>query len=197
MDKPSLRRALIAQRQAIAAHDSRRVALHAVLLQWLHGATQCERTPNVIGAYWPIKGEFDPLPALLEWQSQAPSQRHIALPVVDTQRRSLRFHAWTPQAALQDNAWGIPEPLPSSAPALTPNVLLIACVGYGIHATGVYRLGYGGGFYDRTVPTLEPRPLSVGLAFAANLIPHFSPQPHDVPLQLIVTEHGHWPRGSS
>jgi 5-formyltetrahydrofolate cyclo-ligase len=71
--------------------------------------------------------------------------------------------------------------------------LFVPCVGY---SAGGYRLGYGGGFYDRTLATLQPKPLTVGLGFTQGYVDDFEPEPHDVPLDAILNDNGVvWPVG--
>ena len=111
-----------------------------MLRVWLAG-----RREHTIGGYWPIKGEFDPLPALFRW-SEGGEGRRIGLPVVDRESRSLRFHVWYPGCPTELDAYDIPKP--KGTEVFEPQMLLLPCVGYG--PAGV-RLGYGGGFYDRTV----------------------------------------------
>ena len=72
-----------------------------------------------------------------------------------------------------------------------PTLLFVPCVGYG---PGGYRLGYGGGFYDRTLATLQPKPHTVGLGFTVGYLDDFEPEPHDVPLDAILNDNGVvWP----
>ncbi|MBI3157962.1 MAG: 5-formyltetrahydrofolate cyclo-ligase [Burkholderiales bacterium] len=183
-DKALLRRQLQAERQALLDRHQRSVHLQEVLRVWLIG-----RRERTIGAYWPIKGEFDTLPALYRW-SEADAARRIGLPVVDRATRQLRFHVWYPGCAMEEDAYGIPKP--KDTEAFDPQMLLVPCVGFG---PGGMRLGYGGGFYDRTLAALQPRPFTVGLAFAHGFIPWLLPEPHDVPLDAILTEEGvHWMR---
>jgi len=189
MDKTALRRALVAQRLNLPDRAERVRALQQVLRIWLLG-----RPDTVIGAYWPIKGEFDPLPALHRWkedgelQSQ-PVRRRIGLPVIDKTHKTLSFHAWYPGCPMEEDAYGIPKP--KDTELMAPTLLLVPCVGYG---PGGYRLGYGGGFYDRTLAALQPRPFTVGLGFAPGFIDDFEPEPHDQPLDAILNDHGVvWP----
>ena len=124
---------------------------------WLVG-----RPDTVIGAYWPIKGEFDPLPALHCWKEdgellEQAHLRRIGLPVVDKLHQTLKFHAWFPGCPMEEDAYGIPKP--KDTEVVVPTLLFVPCVGYGI---GGYRLGYGGGFYDRTLAQLQPKPFTVG-----------------------------------
>ncbi|HMM85456.1 MAG: 5-formyltetrahydrofolate cyclo-ligase [Gammaproteobacteria bacterium] len=178
-DKALLRRQLQAERQALVDRHRRAMHLQDVLRVWLVG-----RRETTIGAYWPIKGEFDALPALYRW-SEADARRRIGLPVVDRDSRQLRFHVWYPGCPMEDDAYGIPKP--KDTEAFEPQLLLVPCVGFGPHGV---RLGYGGGFYDRTLAALSPRPTTVGVGYAHGFIPWLRPEPHDVPLDAILTEDG-------
>ena len=153
--------------------------LQEVLRVWLVG-----RDDSAIGAYWPIKGEFDALPALFRW-SEADEERCVGLPVIDKATKQLRFAMWFPGCEMEDDAYGIPKP--KDTPTFHPTLLLVPCVGFG--PKGV-RLGYGGGFYDRTLATLMPRPYTVGLAYANGWLPWLQAEPHDVPLDAVLTEEG-------
>jgi 5-formyltetrahydrofolate cyclo-ligase len=87
--------------------------------------------------------------------------------------------------SLQPGRFGIPVP-PGPA-RLTPQLLLIPCVGFDLAR---YRLGYGGGFYDRTLAAFKVRPVTVGLAFDCGRVPSIDPQPHDIRLDLVISESG-------
>ena len=178
-DKALLRRQLQAERLALVDRHRRAMHLQEVLRVWLVG-----RQETAIGAYWPIKGEFDALPALYRWSEAEPGRR-IGLPVVDRQTRQLRFHVWFPGCPMEDDAYGIPKP--KDTEAFEPSLLLLPCVGWG--PRGV-RLGYGGGFYDRTLAALSPRPATAGLGFAHGCIPWLAAEPHDMPLDAMLTEDG-------
>ena len=185
-DERALRRQLQAERQSLVDRHERAVHLQEVLRVWL-----VERSEKSIGAYWPIKGEFDALPALYRW-SEADSARRIGLPVVDRDTKQLRFHVWYPGCAMEEDAYGIPKP--KDTPAFEPEMLLVPCVGFG---PGGLRLGYGGGFYDRTLATLQPRPFTAGLGYGHGFIPWLQPEPHDVPLDAVLTEDGvQWMRAA-
>lgn len=182
-DKAVLRRQLQAERQALVDRHERSVQLQEVLRVWLVG-----RDETAIGAYWPIKGEFDALPALYRWTEGEDVRgwhRQIGLPVLDRQTKQLRFHVWFPGCPMEEDAYGIPKP--KNTDQFTPQLLLIPCVGFG--PRGV-RLGYGGGFYDRTLAALSPRPYTVGVGYAHGYVPWLEPEPHDVPLDTILTEEG-------
>ena len=178
-DKALLRRQLQAERQALVDRHQRAVQLQEVLRVWL-----VARPERQIGAYWPIKGEFDALPALFRW-SEAEGVRRIGLPVINRETKQLRFHVWFPGCPMEEDAYGIPKP--KDTEAFEPSLLLVPCVGFG--PKGI-RLGYGGGFYDRTLAALSPRPFTVGLAYGHGFIPWLQAEAHDVPLDAVLTEDG-------
>ena len=207
MDKLSARKILIEQRLNMPDRLARADLLQRVMRIWLVG-----RPDLVIGAYWPIKGEFDPLPALYRWQedavlgalfepdtplkpdgssqSQTESQanrspRKIGLPVVDKVLKTLTFHAWYPGCPMEEDAYGIPKP--KDTEVIVPTLLFVPCVGYG---PGGYRLGYGGGFYDRTLASLQPKPVTVGLGYSHGWLPELEPEAHDVPLDALLNDEG-------
>src|SRR5437764_9347831 len=190
-EKRALRQRLIEQRLKMPDRLRRADLLQQVLRIWLVG-----RTDTVIGAYWPIKGEFDPLPALHRWKEDgelvdARLLRRIGLPVVDKLHGTLKFHAWFPGCPMEEDAYGIPKP--KDTEIVVPTLLFVPCVGYG---PGGFRLGYGGGFYDKTLAQLQPKPHTVGLGFAGGFLPDLEPEPHDVALDAILNENGAvWPIG--
>jgi 5,10-methenyltetrahydrofolate synthetase len=189
MDKLTLRQALIKQRLDMPDRLQRADNLQSVMRIWLVG-----RTDTVIGAYWPIKGEFDPLPALHRWKEDGelldgPAMKRIALPVVDKVHKTLIFKAWYPGCPMEEDAYDIPKP--KDTEVVVPTLLFVPCLGYG---TGGYRLGYGGGFYDRTLATLSPKPFTVGLGYTQGFLDDFEPEPHDMPLDAILNDNGVvWP----
>jgi 5,10-methenyltetrahydrofolate synthetase len=178
-DKAALRKQLQAERQAMFDRHQRAMHLQEVLRVWL-----VSRDEQSIGAYWPIKGEFDALPALYRW-TEADPQRRIGLPVIDRATKQLRFHVWFPGCPMEEDAYGIPKP--KDTEVFEPTLLLVPCVGFGPNGT---RLGYGGGFYDRTLAALDPRPYTVGVGYGHGYIPWLQPEPHDVPLDAMLTEDG-------
>jgi 5,10-methenyltetrahydrofolate synthetase len=189
MDKTALRRELVQQRLNLPDRLQRADRLQEVLRIWL-----VDKPDTVIGAYWPIKGEFDPLPALHRWKEDGelldePQRRRIGLPVIDKRHKTLTFHAWYPGCPMEEDAYGIPKP--KDTELIVPTLLLVPCVGYG---PGGYRLGYGGGFYDRTLAALQPRPVTVGLGYTQGYVDDFEPEAHDLPLDAILNDNGVvWP----
>ena len=188
-DRQSKRKALIEERLNLPDRLQRADMLQRVMRIWLFG-----RTDEVIGAYWPIKGEFDPLPALHRWKEDgelldSPQPRRIGLPVVDKVHKTLTFHAWYPGCPMEEDAYGIPKP--KDTEIVVPTLLFVPCVGYG---PGGFRLGYGGGFYDRTLATLLPKPVTVGLGYTNGWLPDMEPEPHDEPLDALLNDNGVvWP----
>lgn len=159
--------------------------------------------PQCVAGYWPLAGEFDPRPVLAAWleftdgrretPSGKPAIRHVALPEVVAPEQPLRFLAWSPDTPMRAGAYGIP--VPAQADVLKPDLLLLPCVGYSREADGrFYRLGYGGGFYDRTLAQCAEQggfiPVAVGLAYTATRLDSLQPQPHDMPLAWLITENG-------
>ena len=182
-DKKVLRRQLQAERQAMVDRHQRSVHLQEVLRVFL-----LTRGESSVGAYWPIKGEFDALPALYRW-TEGEDFRNIGLPVIDRETKQLRFHVWYPGCPMEEDAYGIPKP--KDTEIIVPTLLFVPCVGYG---PGGYRLGYGGGFYDRTLASLQPRPFTVGLGFTNGFLPELEAEDHDVPLDAILNDNGVvWP----
>jgi 5-formyltetrahydrofolate cyclo-ligase len=187
--KKALRKALLEQRLNLPDRLQRAELLQRVMRIWLVG-----RSDVVIGAYWPIKGEFDPLPALHRWKEDGelidqPQPRRIGLPVVNREHKTMTFHAWYPGCPMEEDAYGIPKP--KDTELIVPTLLFVPCVGY---SAGGYRLGYGGGFYDRMLASLSPKPFTVGLGFGTDFVDDFEPEPHDMPLDAILNDHGIvWP----
>lgn len=181
-DRDALRKKLIAARQALPDRLERAVELQKVLRVWLVG-----RPETSIGAYQPIKGEFDPLPALYRWTEGAPEGvvRRIGLPVADRATGQLRFHIWYPGCEMELDAYDIPKP--KGTEEFAPAVLVVPCLGFG---PGGVRLGYGGGFFERTLQSITPRPVTVGVCFTHGFLPFLRPSAKDFPLDAMLTEDG-------
>jgi 5-formyltetrahydrofolate cyclo-ligase len=172
------RERLIALRQALPADERRRwgeriaAELRALLAE----------RPGTLGVYWPFRAEFDPRP-LIDWV--VAEGRRVALPVVVDKRGPLEYRAWRPGERLVDGVWKIP--VPEKRDIVTPAIILAPLVGF--DAAG-YRLGYGGGYFDRTLAVLSPRASAIGVGFGVQELATIHPQPFDVPMDLIVTENG-------
>lgn len=112
------------------------------------------------------------------------------MPVVVAPKTPLLFREWHAAVPMADGAYGIPEPAGSAR--TTPDVVLLPANGFDEFG---FRLGYGGGFFDRTLATIDPRPLVIGIAFELGRLSTIHPQPHDIPLDYVVTEAGAYRRG--
>ena len=137
---------------------------------------------RVVGFYWPMGGEFDPRVAVMQLRRKGSK---TALPVVVRKAEPLEFREWWPGIATIPGVYDLP--IPQGVPAIVPQANLVPPVGF--DARG-YRLGYGGGFFDRTLASLSPRPLAIGVANEVSRIATIHPQPHDIPMDFIVTEVG-------
>jgi 5,10-methenyltetrahydrofolate synthetase len=181
-ERKALRSKLVAARQALPDRLERAVELQSVLRVWLVG-----RRETSIGAYWPIKGEFDPLPALYRWTEGAGDgdMRRIGLPVADRTTASLRFRVWYPGCEMELDAYDIPKP--KDTDEFLPQMLVVPCLGFG---PGGVRLGYGGGFFERTLNALKPRPVTIGVSYTHGFLPFLRADPGDLPLDAILTEDG-------
>ena len=146
---------------------------------------QCWPKPpgRIIGFCWPIKNEPDVFEVIAQWARQMPLV--AALPVVNGPNLPLAFRPWYPGAAMVTDRYGIPTP--AEGDFVSPDVLLIPL---NVFDAAGYRIGYGGGFFDRTLATLQPRPLAIGIGFEIGRVPDIFPEAHDQPLDWIVTEAG-------
>jgi 5-formyltetrahydrofolate cyclo-ligase len=136
-------------------------------------------TDPVVSAYWPIRGE----PDLRDWMTRMHGAGvRFALPVVVARATPLEFRRWTPGCRMEPGVWRIPQP--AERELLTPTLAIAPLVGYD---SGCYRLGYGGGFFDRTLAALAPRALAVGIGYPQLAVPTIFPQPFDVPMDWILT----------
>ncbi|GAB4393135.1 MAG: hypothetical protein Tsb0032_11400 [Kiloniellaceae bacterium] len=135
-----------------------------------------------IGFYWPFKGEIDLRHLVRDFIGMG---AEAALPVVAERNRPLEFWAWQPRMKMARGIWNIP--VPEERRPVRPTALLVPVVGFD---EAGYRLGYGGGYYDRTLAQLDPRPLTIGIGYAGGRLATIFPQPHDIPLDAIVTEAG-------
>lgn len=178
MDSPAKRSAerqrLLQQRQQLGHPDLER-ALQRRVGEWLEQADV-----HAVGFYWPIRGEPDLRSVVAGWLA-ADDRRVAGLPVVSED--TLEFRQWTPEAPMRAAEHGIP--VPAHGRVVQPECVLIPCVGFD---AARYRLGYGGGYYDRTLAALVPWPLAVGIAYELSRIDSIEPQPHDIRLDVVLTE---------
>jgi 5-formyltetrahydrofolate cyclo-ligase len=172
------RERLIALRQALPPVERQRwgARIDTALRGLLAGR------PGVLGIYWPFRAEFDPR-LLVDWA--VADGRTVALPVVIDKKGPLEYRAWRPGETLVDGVWNIP--VPEKREIVRPAVVLAPLVGFD---DACYRLGYGGGYFDRTLAALSPPPVAIGIGFEVQRLATIYPQSFDAPMDLIVTEAG-------
>ena len=177
IEKHQLRKQLLAARKAMPREEKawRDKAIGERFLAWL------EANPaECIGVYWPTQGEPD-LTGV--YRVLAGRGLRLALPVVVERDAPLVFYAWRPGDKLVADAHGVMAPVERSA-AAKPDLLLMPCVGF--DARG-YRLGYGGGYYDRTLAGEKP-PRTVGIAYAMCEV-EFAAGEHDIRMDAVISEY--------
>ncbi len=180
--KSALRATLLAGREAHNEHPSR-AALNEALAARLARLLD-DRPVKCIGFYWSVAGEFDARTVVAHWLA-ADASREVALPIVVKPHAPMVFHAWHAQSAMKEGRYRIP--VPEEERVVVPELLLIPCVGFDADR---FRLGYGGGYYDRTLAAwpVAARPATIGIAFEAGRIDALPREAHDKPLDAIVTE---------
>jgi 5-formyltetrahydrofolate cyclo-ligase len=148
-------------------------------------ARQLDRTirqfsGRIVGTYWPFRGE----PDLRNWGIEiAERGGRIALPVVIQKGWPLEYRIWTPGDPLKRGVWNIL--VPARGPAVQPDIVVAPLVGFDGRN---YRLGYGGGFFDRTLAAMPRKPWTIGVGYAESRLPSIYPQPHDIPMDVIITD---------
>jgi len=177
--RTALRRAMIAARLALpaAAHRSASAAIRRHLEEFL-----LPRPAGMIAFCLPVRAEVDCLPLI---DRLLASGWQAAVPTVVTRAAPMAFRTWQPAAPLTVDPHGLP--VPATGPAPAPDVILLPLVAF--DAAG-YRLGYGGGYFDRTLAALQRPVLTIGVGFDRCAVADLVPQPHDIPLDLVATESG-------
>lgn len=137
----------------------------------------------VLSGYWPIKGEPDLRPLMARLIDAGVI---VALPVVVAKAAPMVFRRWLPGMPMVRGDWNIPVP-PPEAETLLPDIALAPLVGWDRQG---FRLGYGGGYFDRTLASLAPRPFTIGIGLQSAQLATIFPQPHDIGLDVILTEAG-------
>lgn len=173
------RATLIARRERIDEEDNRRwsTAITGFLKQ---GFPILQR--SVIGFCWPHRGEYDPRYVMDFFRQQGAT---LALPEVLNKCEPLHFRKWWQRAPMKTGMYGIP--IPDSTEPVTVDVLVVPMIGFDNRG---FRLGYGSGYFDRTLAAMAPRPLAIGVAFEILRLEDLHPQPHDIPMNFVVTEAG-------
>lgn len=175
--KAAARKAAFARRkQARSAHADAQATAHLIAALLPHKG-------KPLAGYMPIRTEIDPLPAMAALHAFGP----VGVPVIQGEGQPLAFRAWSPEAEMVEGPFG--AKLPASGDWVTPQVLIVPLVAFTPQAM---RLGYGGGFYDRTLEGLRARgPVTaIGFAYNAQGADTLPLEPTDQPLEMIVTEAG-------
>lgn len=171
--------------QRLAVDAAERTRLSSLVAHHLDAAVG-PLAGRTISLYWPFRGE----PDLRPWMRDACGRGAVcALPLVLRKAAPLVFLAWRPGARLARGVWDIP--FPADGAEIVPDIVVAPLVAFDPLC---YRLGYGGGFFDRTLAAMNHRPRIVGVGYAAAGIATIYPQPHDIPMDVVVTENGaHFP----
>ncbi|WP_333713508.1 5-formyltetrahydrofolate cyclo-ligase [Yoonia sp.] len=175
MDKSAAREAAFIRRKAAHRPDAATAGYLSEVLAGYRGVP--------LAGYMPMRTEIDPLPAMAEAAAHGP----VGVPIIMARATPLRFRLWEPDCALIEGAFG--ARIPESGDWMVPQILIVPLVAF-TRAGG--RLGYGGGFYDRTLEQLRAAQptMAIGFAYAAQEDPDLPLEPTDQPLDLIVTEQG-------
>jgi len=168
---------------------ARRVALDSALRRELNAAISAHIEVGfallagmTVGFCWPFQGEFDARFALRRFRDRGAT---AALPVVIAKATPLQFRAWWPGAPMKTGVYDIP--FPDGTALVVPDAAIVPMNGFD---AGGYRLGYGGGYFDRTLAATVPPPLAIGVSFEFARLATIHPQPHDIAMDFVVTEAG-------
>lgn len=169
---------LLAKREAIPLEDRLHAALAVAAKLSEHLAVF---SYSSIGLYWPIKHEIN----LLSWAFDLAHRNGVvlSLPVVVARHAPLEYWRWQPGEKLARGIWDIP--VPARRDVVIPDLMLAPMVGFD---RANYRLGYGGGYFDRTLAARSPRPSVIGIGYAFSALENIFPQSHDIPMDAVVTE---------
>ncbi|MBA2659847.1 MAG: 5-formyltetrahydrofolate cyclo-ligase [Nitrosospira sp.] len=173
------RSALITRRESVSEQEHR--CWSAAITHSLEQGFPSLQT-SVVGFCWPHRGEYDPRPAMDYFQARGAT---LALPEIVNKHQALRFLNWWREAPMKMGAYDIP--VPDNTDLVTVDAVVTPMIGF--DQLG-FRLGYGGGYFDRTLIAIDPRPLAIGVAFEILRLHSVHPQLHDIPMDFIVTEVG-------
>jgi 5,10-methenyltetrahydrofolate synthetase len=135
--------------------------------------------PTLVGLYWPIKYE----PNLLSWAHARVQSLRFCLPVVVSRGQPLEYWHWTPGDPMQSGVWEIQ--VPARRDVVAPDLMIAPLLGFDRER---YRLGNGGGYFDRTLAARTDHPFVIGVGYATGELETIYPQPHDIPMGQILTE---------
>ena len=171
-----------AHKKRAAFHHTLRTDASRVAAQHFFAGVQL-LPGEIVAGYWPIRDEMDLKGVIGKLMD---SGQPVCLPVVLGDELPLELRLWRDGAPLYEAGFGTLAP-EDEAPKVAPDVILMPLLGFDRLGT---RLGYGGGYYDRTLAAMEKRPRLIGFAFALQEVDHIPREPHDVPLDAVVTENG-------
>lgn len=186
-----MRKALIGRRMALPGEE--RTARGGEAKRRLMASVDLRKFAT-LGIYWPVRGEFDVRDLAIEHLKHG---GRVGLPVVVEKSAPVEFWSWRPEVPMSKGIWNIP--IPAERELLHPDVLIVPLVGWDGER---YRLGYGGGYYDRTIAAAAVRPYRVGIGYEDAHLESIFPQPHDIPMDMIITDgptrdaRASWDRGS-
>ena len=175
---------LVARREALG--ETERKAMNERITSHLLGGFEIPRDA-VVAFCWPYRAEFDARFAVRRWRDAGAI---AALPEVVTNGAPLQFRKWWPGAPMRSGVYDIP--FPDGTEIVLPDIAIVPMNGF--DASG-YRLGYGGGFFDRTLAASDPRPIAVGVSYEALRLDTIFPQSHDIAMDFVVTEKGIYAAG--
>jgi 5,10-methenyltetrahydrofolate synthetase len=203
IDLKTLRNQLLRERTAYVQDPASHSAIQTVIAELIRALTTELQSVESIALYWPIQQEIDLRQCLIEW-AKAKHGRQLALPVMRADKQ-LDFYAWQDGDALVSQQHGISEPNPKDPKiqSIEPDCILIPCVGWSwainTHRDSLqmdyWRLGYGGGYFDRTLARLraiKPNIACIGVGYDwQQLSPaQWQAEAHDEPLDAMLTEAG-------
>ena len=173
LDKPALRQAMMARRCGARPEDGVRLAGHVL--------SRCPPLPDaIVAGYWPVGDEIDVRPLLLALLGRG---NRVVLPETPPRGQPLVFRVWRPGTAMIPERFGTARP---DGPEAIPDALLVPLLAFD---AGCRRLGYGGGYYDRTIAAM-PGIRTIGCAYARQEVDAVPVLPHDAPLDAVATERG-------
>lgn len=168
---------LIARRKQIPETE-RNIWSEAITASLIHGFPLLQQ--RTVGFYSPFQGEYDPAPVMAYLSACSTT---LALPEVIGPHQPLIFRKWWSQAPMRKDAYGIA--IPHDTEQVIIDAIIIPMIAFDNQG---YRLGYGSGFFDRTLATIHPRPLTIGIAFEMLHLPTIYPHEHDIAMEYVVTE---------
>jgi 5-formyltetrahydrofolate cyclo-ligase len=178
MEKGALRKKLLDQRTQLSS--LRRTFAEKKISEDLLKVLRFENGP--LAFYWPVRGEYDPRVVATNWVTQVGNtKRLLCLPVVVEKNAPLVFKQWSVGDQLIKSNYNISAPHQES-PETKPSVIIVPMLGYN---SKNYRIGYGGGFYDRTLPRYKS--LNIGVCFKEGKTDEFLEEKHDIQLDLIIS----------